>query len=222
MNVYMYVIRELEDALTKCVSNEVGDVNEPAVHSWDEGVAFYAGSLEGTDGSGSGKLLYALADKRCANFKTCGKKKKETEGEAHVNMDIIESFSLGQQYLYIGDCTTSRNIKDNIIKQMAVPMIQGTLRYAYKAGVLKGPDSDKELAEGGAFAAAVLPRLAHVSSKDAEIVYDNIGYGATEVDFPAVKKAFEKNYKKMGIKCSDVGGLWDVTIEEYYEGASPC
>lgn len=222
MNVYMYVIRELEDALTKCVSGEVGDVNEPAVHSWDEGVAFYAGSLEGTDGSGSGKLLYALADKRCANFKTCGKKKKDLEGEAHVNKAIIDSFSLGQQYLYIGDCTTSRNIKDNIIKQMAVPMIQGTLRYAYKVGVLKGADKDKELAEGGAFSHAILPRLADVSPKDAQTVYENIGYGAQVVDFGAVKKALEKNYKKIGIKCADVGGLWDTANNKYYAGASPC
>ena len=34
------------------------------VHALDEGVAFYTGALEGEDGSGSGKLMYALSDKR--------------------------------------------------------------------------------------------------------------------------------------------------------------
>ena len=73
MTIWMYVIREMEDALDDCKEAcTIEDCNDDPVHAWDEGVAFYTGSLEGSDGSGSGKLAYALADKRCANFKTCG------------------------------------------------------------------------------------------------------------------------------------------------------
>lgn len=227
MNVYMYVIREMEDALAKCVPDAFDELNEPALHSWDEGVAFYAGTLEGTDGSGSGKLLHAVAEKRCQNFKTCGEKGNSITGGAYVNYKIIELFNLGKQELYLGDCEEKkggevRKVVNKIISQMAVPMIQGTLRYAYKVGVLKGPDKDKELAEGGAFSHAILPRLADVSSKDAKTLYENIGYGAQNTDFAAVKKALEKNYKKMGITCDDVGGLWDTASNDYYPGASPC
>jgi hypothetical protein len=71
MAVWMYVVREFEDAIDDCVSGCL-TCNDAPVHAWDEGVAFYTGSLEGTDGAGSGVMPYALADKRCANFKTCG------------------------------------------------------------------------------------------------------------------------------------------------------
>merc|ERR1719272_2164327 len=70
MNSWMYVVHELEDALSDCAKGNVAD-NDMGVHAWDEGWAFYAGSLEGTDGSGKGALVYALAEKRCQNFGTC-------------------------------------------------------------------------------------------------------------------------------------------------------
>merc|ERR1712151_424079 len=79
MNNWMYTIREMEDAIDDCTAGCV-DCNMDPVHAWDEGVAFYSGSLEGTDGSGSGKLLHQLADKRCANFKTCGTEGTSTDG----------------------------------------------------------------------------------------------------------------------------------------------
>merc|ERR1719261_1162090 len=48
-NVWMYVIREMEDAVLDCKAGCI-DCNDDPVHAWDEAVAFYAGSLEGTDG----------------------------------------------------------------------------------------------------------------------------------------------------------------------------
>jgi hypothetical protein len=46
--------------------------NQDSASAWDEAVAYYVGSLEGTDGKGDGVLLYDLADKQCINFRTCG------------------------------------------------------------------------------------------------------------------------------------------------------
>merc|ERR1719247_2754950 len=78
MNVWMYVIREFEDAIDDCHTctancNEFSANDAGPVHAWDEGVAFYAGSLEGKvqGGNSAGKLAYRLAEKRCANFGTC-------------------------------------------------------------------------------------------------------------------------------------------------------
>ena len=62
MNVWMYAVREFEDAIddcTSCTSNcNEHSTNSDSVHAWDEGVAFYTGSLEGTayGGDGAGKL----------------------------------------------------------------------------------------------------------------------------------------------------------------------
>merc|ERR1712166_1401099 len=64
-NVWMYVVREMEDAINDCSQGcTILGCNDDPVHAWDEAVAFYTGSLET-------KLLYTLADKRCKNFGTC-------------------------------------------------------------------------------------------------------------------------------------------------------
>ena len=77
----MYVVREYEDAIDDCVSctdtsrgcNEFSA--DSAINAWDEGVAFSVGSIEGTEGNSKegnyGTLLYALAERRCIDFKTC-------------------------------------------------------------------------------------------------------------------------------------------------------
>ena len=71
MNVWMYTVRELEDAIddcTSCTSNcNEHSTNSDSVHAWDEGVAFYTGSREGTayGGRSNGVMVYRLAEKRC-------------------------------------------------------------------------------------------------------------------------------------------------------------
>eukprot|EP00964_Phaeocystis_antarctica_P032001 scaffold18106_cov66-Phaeocystis_antarctica.AAC.1 len=56
MNVWMYVVREFEDAIDGCTSCDsdcnVHSTNSGSVHAWDEGVAFYTGSPEGTAQAG--------------------------------------------------------------------------------------------------------------------------------------------------------------------------
>jgi len=218
MNIYMYVIREFEDALDDC-SRGCIDCNDGSVHAWDEGVAFYTGSLEGFEGKGSGKLLHALADKRCENFKTCGLKSDELEGGSYVNFELAQLFTLGNYNLVTGNCDAVRANIDDIVDLMAVPMIQGTLRYAYKVDKLSG--AEKEKAEGAVFAAAVLPRVAACDEDDAMTIYKNMAVGASSTSFDAVKKAFESNYKCMNIDGGVVGGLWNDGVGDYYEGAKP-
>merc|ERR1719436_1132147 len=52
MNVWMYVIREMEDAITDCTAG-CSTCNDDPVHAWDEAVAFYSGSLEGSSAAGN-------------------------------------------------------------------------------------------------------------------------------------------------------------------------
>eukprot|EP00978_Attheya_sp_CCMP212_P024300 scaffold76138_cov53-Attheya_sp.AAC.1 len=130
MNIMMYAMYEFEDALDDCKAMCI-NCNDDPVHAWDEGVAFYTGSLEGQDGIPSGKLYHALADKRCQNFKTCGTQGTETTGNSKLNYDILSEFGRGQQELLVGNCDAARVSKERIAELIFIPVIQGSLRYAY-------------------------------------------------------------------------------------------
>jgi hypothetical protein len=227
MSVLMYVIREMEEAVYACTTRGLQSSSEgEAVHSLDEAVAFYAGSLEGRDGSGDGVLLYNLADKRSIDFRTGGEKGNELEGTSYVNIQVVQEFQRAQLFLLETDCESAEITKRNIVNYMKVPLVQGILRYAYiREYLTPAVEEISEIAEaeGATFAAALLPWLHDCNSVDADIVYDimRIGSANKQVDgFKHVKKAMERNYKCMGITCGDVGGLW--TPDGYAPYANPC
>merc|ERR1711977_113496 len=218
MNVWMYVIREFEDAIDDCKAGCI-NCNDDPVHAWDEGVAFYTGSLEGIDGSGSGKMLYALADKRCKNFGTC-----TAAGGSKVNEELFKLFTKGKVALQQSKCDEAKPLKKSIVELMSVPLVQGSLRYAYKVAELSG--GSKEFAEGAAFSAAILPRIHACDATAAKTISDNMNMEIAEnarmsAGFAAVKKAFESTYTCLGMTCAHVGGLI-LQDAEYYEGAGPC
>ena len=119
-----------------------------------------------------------------------------------------------------------RPVVDDIVKVMTVPLVQGTLRYAWKTGQIGGVDnkpsdqSAKNSAEGSTFAAAVLP-LVHACDADCgKTVSDHMKFGAavydkttgnfasgTKPDTAAVKAALESTYACLGISCASVGSL---------------
>merc|ERR1719161_1936042 len=225
MNVWMYVVREFEDAIADCKAGCI-NCNDDPVHAWDEGVAFYTGSLEGVDGSGSGKMLHALADKRCKNFGTCmmvsGKGYDTVEGGSAVNMQLFKEFTLGRDTLLGGRCDDTKAIKKRIVQLMSIPLVQGSLRYAYKVAKLEG--GSKEKAEGAAFSAAILPLVHECDASAAKIISDNMNIDSASpmaAGFKAVKDAFESTYDCLGITCNDVGGLI-LSGMDYYEGAETC
>merc|ERR1719203_760339 len=220
LNVFMYVIREFEDALDDCKSGVLSD-NYASVNAWDEGVCFYTGSIEGQDGiTEDGKLLHQLADKRCIDYKTCGADGVDGEGLAKVNYDIFDMLTLGNYQITRGNCAAARDTVEKIIAKMYVPMIQGSIRYAYKVDKLQG--GEKEKAEGAAFAAAVLPRVNAANPKAAQTIYNNLKVNAGSTDHAAVKSAFESVYADMGITCADIGGLWNEGEKDYFPNMSPC
>merc|ERR1719316_815588 len=233
MNAWMYAIREFEDAIDDCKvgcpngqsdtvsGKDCNSLSVASVHAWDEGVAFYTGSLEGASagGNSAGKLSYRLAEKRCANFKTCGSTGDSTSGTSYVNTEVFRQLDIGKNRLLTGKCEETRPILRKIVSLMSIPLIQGTLRYAYKLEFESG--SDKERGEGAVFAAAIVPRVA-ACSLDAATIMNNMKVGASSTNFAAVKNVFERNYNCMGITCAEVGGLWNSAASNYYDGASPC
>ena len=175
LNLFMYVIREFEDAINDCQSDCDPNTtcNDDPVHAWDEGVAFYTGSQEGIDGRSTGKFLHQLADKRCQNFKTCG-----INGDfgvattSWVNHELLAQFLTGKQQLLDGQCTEGKVTLKKIVQLMFIPLIQGTLRYAYI--VDKQGRTEKAEAEGAIFAASILPRIHHFDVAAAVTVYENM------------------------------------------------
>jgi hypothetical protein len=225
----MYVIHEIEDAIMDC-QNSCTDpttqtCNQDPVHAIDEAAAFYAGSLEGATATGDadkGKLVFRLAEKRCANFGTC----TGCGGQAKANSEIIQKLQEAQTKLQQAQCLDVVPLKKRIVELMSIPLIQGSLRYAWK--VAEDPQAGlKEKAEGAVFAAAILPRVAACNPDVAKLISDNMKIDAANhmsAGFVAIKQAFESTYACLGITCEDIGGLLNskLVMGEYKDKAAPC
>merc|ERR1719269_544599 len=228
MNVWMYVIHEIEDAISDCTNSCTNpgaqDCNADPVHAIDEAAAFYAGSLEGTSATGiarNGKLVFRLAEKRCANFGTC----TGCGGQAKANSEIIQKLQEAQTKLQQAQCVDVVPLKNRIVELMSIPLIQGSIRYAYKVAEESG--GLKEKAEGAVFSAAILPRIAACDTTKAKIISDNMKIDATNhmsSGFTAVKEAFEATYTCLGVTCGDIGGILksEGVPGDYKDKADPC
>ncbi|KAH8054851.1 hypothetical protein JL722_8803 [Aureococcus anophagefferens] len=135
-HTWIYSTHELYSALGKC---EAGDVDEAAPHAWDEGWAFYAGSTTGADGDERGALGYGLGERRCANFGTCADDglpawRPRTRARQRTRTPSSCASEAGLKDIQDADrCGDARAYVDDIVAQMTVPLVQGTLRYAYRS-----------------------------------------------------------------------------------------
>merc|ERR1719482_665079 len=168
---------------------------------------------------GSGVMMHTLAEKRCQDFGTC---KDGRAGAAGANTKALQLAEMGRDKILIRDCSTVQTEYDKIVDQMTVPLIQGMLKYAYKADpavasscATAGDDCDKAWAEGWSFAAAVLPRLNYCSTAAndvAALVRANLDVAQTAGSqmsdgYAKLKEKVESLYPCMGITCVDVGAF---------------
>merc|ERR1712238_595114 len=108
-----------------------------------------------------------------------------------------------------------------IVEIMSVPMVQGTLRYAWKLGVAKGERVSKESAEGLTFTKGIMPLVAACDSKAAEIIRQNTEDSKRDHNSKSwtdVKKALESTYACLGVTCEQVNGL----VQGDAESGSDC
>jgi len=244
--VWMYVLHELEDAIGDCYAGDItaNDATPTggAPHAWDEGWAFYAGSLiaataadaaKSSTASQEGTLIWELSEKRGADFGTL-----DTTGPSKANVALVTSFKSGRDKIIAADCAGAEPVIDDIIKKMTIPLIQGTIKYAWKADPANAGDcsadagktaltaSDncvKSWTEGWAFAAALLPQLDQCDPEVASVVRHNLDAGATgpmQCGFATVKTAIESCYTKLGVTCADIGAFQSST--GVYAGADAC
>ena len=164
----MSVVPVLEDAIADCRTERLAN-NDMGVDALDGAWAFYVGSLEGSDGSGSGVQPSSSAEKRCQNFRTCSGADGISE-EATANQILRQHFEVLRGQLSSGLSDEAWTTVMGIVQQRAVPVMQGMLRYAYKADAANGIGGPKEIAEGWAFAGGVLPQIHSCSPSAAALV----------------------------------------------------
>jgi hypothetical protein len=102
-----------------------------------------------------------------------------------VNSELFKAaglFATGRDLLQQGHCAQVRPVVEQIVSLMTVPLVQGTLRYAYKVGNVASDRSAKNAAEGSTFAAAVLPMVHNCNTASAAVVSANLKFGAATFD----------------------------------------
>ena len=143
---------------------------------------------------------------------------------ARVNQQVLRHFVVGQGLLASGKCDAARSRLDLIAQQMAVPLIQGALRYAYRLSAgLSAANRNKEWAEAWAFARGFLPQVHACSPEAAALVRKNLDLVAVSPmadGFAPVKQALESVYGCMGLTCADVGELQSTPV--VLPGMVPC
>ena len=225
LNIYQYMIWEMQDQVNDCKAQSLSQNEDASVKAWDEAVAFYSGSLvrgESFGTSTTGKLQYALADKRCKNFNTCANAITGTtapSGMSTVNQQIYALFNEGKELARTGttnECPKLDVLMDKIATLSLVPFVQGTMRYLYKT---KDSASAKEAGELWAFASAILPFVHEVDPTVAEKLYKRAWkHDFTSDTYETIKTGIEGTLTKLGagsgkglITCESIGDLYSGT-----------
>lgn len=226
LNIWMWVIHQMEHAIDMCERDCTGSntkkcLESPAVHEWDTSVAYYTGSRMTTD-IDAGSMMFHATEKRCIAFKTCGENGDKAAGAARANQLVFKNFMMGQRQLRHGDCNGARKSKEVIVRQMTVPLVQGTLQYAHKVAHSENYD-EQFSADFTAFAFSVIPIVNECNEEDAIAIHHELKASTdSDVDFRAIKNALERNYQCMNITCDDVGGIYDLATGQYEPDAKPC
>ena len=214
------VISRLRLGVDRCLRGDAAG----GVYQWEAAWALFTGSLEGPDGSGSGKSVYALGDKRCSQFGVCV---AGPDTNARNNVEVLGAVQAGVAAFSAGDCFGALAQVDVIKAQSLIPILQGLVREAWEvdpAGGAQSADGTIEIAEGWAFSAAALPELALCSDGVAATVLSNTFINADPIvpdGFGAVKAAVESAYACLGITCEEVGGMLDGSYAQI-PGMEPC
>lgn len=163
--VFMYTMYELYSALKECNDGEVKAI------AWDEGAAFYAGSIvQGIGNVFEGQLHLTLAEKRAGDFSTS----EETTKFAKANYEAFNAFNAGLEFVKEKQCENIQTAINTIRKQMIIPLLQGVLKYSDLAS--KVDASEKTKAEVWAFAAAVLPFIHDANEEQGNTVKTALNY----------------------------------------------
>ena len=237
---YQLVQKAIDLVLVGCYAQDDGC--KDAIEAIDCAVAAYVGSKEGTEGNNDpagddGFGPYALADKRCRDFRTCGPTRDQPVGPpgdhltAAVNAQIMSLFAAASHAAWLGDAGLLEIYLRLISNKSIIPLIQGAFRLYYRLsdeehGTGTFDTLDEYVGAGGAYAFGALPKLYACSTRGVKKAEEQtlIGLsnaGVSAVDYQSLRLAFECNYKCLGITCEEVGSLYDGDLSPK-PGAAAC
>lgn len=200
---YMAVLEKLYGAVDLCRNGTA------AIQRWEEGVALFVGSLEGTESGGNGAwdgtMLYSLAKETCEGFGTC-----EGNGDASINQDILAVLTDGRGLLQVDDCEGALLvIEDEILSYLPVSLVQGMLFYATEMSDLEAGSDAYELASAYVLARSVLPLVDAVNQTSSRIISDNTAFSLTSQPVPdgvdSLYEAMTYVMTGMDVSCDDIG-----------------
>ena len=207
LTMFMEVISRMERSIDECFNTD--NTPDDALIFWDSAVAFYTGSQVFNE---SGLFLYHVANTRCLSASTCGENGGDSDGIAWVNYQVFHNFEAGQKHLLERNCPATRSNKEEIVRLMTIPMIQGTLRRT-RFLEDKEIDYERHLGEGIAYASAVLPYIHACNPDDASTIH-NILRATNDgtVEFDQVRNAFARNLPCLQITCEEVGDVLELNF----------
>ena len=196
-----WVVHELRTAMAKAADGNF-DIQEDAVHNWDEGWAFYHGTAPGC-------APYATGDKRAANFGTLA-----DDGETAVaNENILHAMIRGRDALIDGDVEAAELAAADVLKNVVVIYSQATIRYAslIEGDLADGDDgkAKEHQAEGLAFF-RVIEALVAAEGADVDAInaiLDLASEPGANGFGDEVRDALQPAWEALGIDAADIGEL---------------
>jgi hypothetical protein len=200
---YMAVLSKFQNAINSCKVVNQAD----AEAKWDEGVAFFVGSIEvNTPLQSNGVLMYSLGLEQCRRFGTC-----EESGEAISNVELFKHFANGMSMIKERKCGQAESLLSlNITKLMQIPLVQGTLYHSIENSLLDETRVEDNFATGYIMANSIEPFVNAANATSARIIAENFefpleGRAPLPNRHESVFEGFRYAVSEMGIGCSDVG-----------------
>jgi hypothetical protein len=196
LNLWMEIVHLLHETLQACKNKQLRD--EDGVHSMDIAVAYWIGDGQLAGDATNGHLLYALAEKHGEMFNV------DDGGQSRANSNILKLFNEAKNEVSLPNaCSESRTtyvrlrrITNDIISQMAVPLIQGLISS------LRSNDRQRVKIYSHAF----VPLVAGCSPSLFEALREKllpVNYNV--VDAESIINLIRKSYPCLGLTCSDIG-----------------
>jgi hypothetical protein len=185
---------------------------------WDAGAMFYVGSMEGEQPNGNefgGEFLYTAAKELCDEFSTCiDADDGDDVGTAEANEIVMDGLIDAVASLTSKECDVAKDILElDILPAMAIPLLQGAIKYAsYNVGLLSGT-ADSSLAIGYTFARGILPLVDQAVPASAQTIQTQMQFQLSTKPvsggFLAVADALRDALPLMITDCDDIGDFED-------------
>eukprot|EP00814_Leptocylindrus_danicus_P009713 CAMPEP_0116007352 /NCGR_PEP_ID=MMETSP0321-20121206/2251_1 /TAXON_ID=163516 /ORGANISM="Leptocylindrus danicus var. danicus, Strain B650" /LENGTH=764 /DNA_ID=CAMNT_0003476037 /DNA_START=21 /DNA_END=2316 /DNA_ORIENTATION=- len=187
----MYGLREFYDARANCLSggNVKSSASSPrtSIHrgesSWDRGIAFFTGSLEGGKEDGSdtidGQLFFNVAKQMCVYFGTCNSRPSSSFNNAKVNEELLALFISGKGLVVANTCEELSSTIKQIESLLLVALFQGTVHFAILSQNEERGTTNSDVAIADAYTKSILPLIHHYDEDAGLLLEGNLVYSHT-------------------------------------------